>query len=265
MPKLEFRDAASLIGTLKFRCAKFAYPGSQEYLELHEMIDGLCVLYLSVPEKQRAEIRNLAADVPRAIDNQLLSHIGWAAERVWLSKDGEWVRKGLAAASIEDNRSDFRDTFVGLGSLYVAASSSGIDCSPYFQEAAELSSTEGGHYMSLCSMREFLSKFEKSAYFNHDVRPFIGKYESPRVRSEILNVLADIWDPLGVKNGRFSRKEYDSYSHDIYKLLVGHSTVEDMTEHLCSVARRRMEMEPPPSTPDAVRALRAVKLGENET
>src|ERR1700722_14981577 len=155
MPKLEFSDAATFMDALRSRCATFALTGSKDYLELHEMIDDLCVLYLSVSDEQRTLIRNLTADAPRAIGNQLLSHIGWAAERVWLSKDAEWVRKGLAAASIEDNRSDFRDTFVGLGGLYVAASSSGIDCLPYFQEAAELSSTEAGHYMSLCSMREF--------------------------------------------------------------------------------------------------------------
>lgn len=264
MPKLEFSDAATFIGALKSRCATFAYPESQDYLELHQMLDDLCVLYLSASEEQRTQIRNLAAELPRTIDRQLLNHIGWASDRVWLSKDGEWVRRGLAAASIEDNRSDFRDTFVGLGGLYVAGSSAGVDCSPYFQEAAELSSTQCGPYMSLSSMRDFLSNFEKSAYFNQDVRPLIGKYESPRVRSEILNVLADIWDPLGVKNGRYPRKEYDSYIHDIYKLLVNCATVELMTEHLCSVARRRMEMEPPPSTPNAVRALRAVKLGENQ-
>jgi hypothetical protein len=103
-----------------------------------------------------------------------------------------------------------------------------------------------------------------SAYFNQDVCPLIGKYESPRVRSEILNVLADIWDPLGVNNGRNPRREYDSYIHDIYKLLGNYATVEQRTEQLCSVTRRRMEMEPP-STPDAVRALRAVKLREDQT
>jgi hypothetical protein len=264
MPKLEFSDAATFIGTLKSRCATFAYPGSKDYLELHEMIDELCVLYLSVSEEKRTQVRNLTAELPRAIDDQLLRHIGWAGERVWISKDGEWVRRGLAAASIEDNRSDCRDTFVGLGSLYVAASSAGIDCSPYFQEAAGLSSTQGGHHTSLSSMRDFLSNFEKSAYFIQDVRPLIGKYESPRVRSEILDVLADIWDPLGAKNGRYPRKEYDSYIHNIYILLVNYATVEQMTEHLCWVARRRMEMEPPPSTPDAVRALRGVKLTENK-
>lgn len=52
------------------------------------------------------------------------------------------------------------------------------------------------------------------------MRPKIGKYHSPRGRGEILNVLADIWDPLEVRNGKHSRSEYDSYVDDVYELLV---------------------------------------------
>ena len=262
MPKLEFSDAASFMGTLVSRYSTYANPGTSAYLELHQLIDDLCVLYLSASEKNRAQIRNLAAGLPRTIEGQMLNHIGWASNRVLSSNDGEWVRRGLAAASIDDNRTDFRDTLNALGDLYLTASRVGIDCSRYFQEAAELSSTQHGILPSLSSMRDFLANFEQSAYFEEDVRPMIGRYETPRLRNEILNVLAEIWDPLGVKNGRYSRNEYDSYIHDIYVLLVKDKTDAQITEHLCRTARNRMEMEPPPSTADTVRALRAIKLSE---
>jgi hypothetical protein len=116
----------------------------------------------------------------------------------------------------------------------------------------------------LASTQDFLFKFEKSTYFDQSVRTRIGTYESPRARSEILNILADIWDPLEVKRGKYPRAEYESYIHDIYELLVNYATVQQMTEHLSWVARRRMEREPPPSTPEAVRALRAVKLAGHQ-
>jgi hypothetical protein len=262
MPKLEFSDAARFISSLKSR-PTFAYRGSKAYVELHQMIDELCELYVCVSDDQRERIRNLAAEPPSTIGNQLLSHIGWAGEQALSSKDGEWVRRGLAAASIEDNRLDYRDMFRALGGLYLAASSAGIDCSHYFQEAAELSSPQQGLFLSVGSMRTFLANFEQSVYFKSDVRPKIGKYLSSRVRNEILNVLADIWDPLGVRNGRYPRNEYDSYVDDIYELLVKDATDAQITDHLRQTALRRMETEPPTSTPHAVRGLRAINLSKD--
>ena len=265
MPKIEFNDVADFLDALKSRYSTYVSPKSKGYVELHESIDGLCALYLVASEEQRAQMRKLVVGLPRDLGGQLLNHIGWARDRFLSSNDEEYVRRALAAASLDDNRSDFRDTFRALGYLYLAASSMGINCSRYFLEAAELSSTQLGIFPSVGSMRDFLAGFERSPYFNEDVRPKIGRYETPRLRAEILNVLADIWDPLEVKNGRYPRKEYDSYIHDIYELLAKDATDAKITEHLCKIARLRMGMAPPLSTPDAVRALRAIKFGENQT
>jgi hypothetical protein len=265
MPKIEFNDLANYLDTLKSRYPMYVSPKSKEYVELHELIDGLCVLYLDASEDQRARMRSLVAELPRDLRGQLLHHIGWATGRLLSSNDEEYIRRALAAASLDDNHSDSRDTYMALGHLYLAASSVGINCSCHFLEAAELSSTQPGLLPKLGSMRDFLAGFERSAYFNEDVRPKISRYETPRIRAEILNVLADIWDPLDVKNGRYPRKEYDSFIHDIYELLAKDATDAKITEHLCKIARLRMQMEPPLSTPDAVRALRAIKLGENKT
>ena len=265
MPKIEFDDLANYLDTLKSRYPTYVSPKSKEYVELHELIDGLCALYLDASEEQRARMRSLMTELPRNLRGQLLNHIGWATGRLLSSNDEEYIRRALAAASLDDNRSDFRDTYMALGHVYLAASSVGINCSRYFLEAAELSSTQPGLFPKLGSMRDFLAGFERSAYFNEDVRPKIGRYETPRVRAEILSVLADIWDPLGAKKGRYPRKEYDSYIHDIYELLVKDATAWKITKHLYRVARFRMEMWPPLSTLHAVWALRAIKLGENQT
>jgi hypothetical protein len=265
MPRIKIDNLADFVASLNSKYPKYVYPGTKDYEQLHETIDDLCVFYLDASREQRSQIRILAAERHSTLRGQLLNHIGWTAERVRSSKDGEWVRRGLAAASIEDNREDFRDTFAGLGRLYLAAACVGIECSHYFQEAAELSSAQHGLPPSRGCMKEFLSDFEQSAYFKADVRPMIGKYESPRVRNEILIVLADIWDPLGVKNGRYPPSEYESFIHDIYRLLAKDATDAQITDHLSQTARRRMETEPPATTPAAVRALRAIKLGKDQT
>src|SRR5579862_3281585 len=111
MPKLEFNDAAKFISAFKSH-STCASRGTRAYTELHEMLDDLCVLYLSVSDEQRAQIRNLTAHSDPTVGNQLLGHIGWAGEHARSSRDSEWVCRGLAAASIEDNRSDYRDMFM---------------------------------------------------------------------------------------------------------------------------------------------------------
>src|ERR1700685_1098193 len=266
MQKLEFSDAARLIGVLKSRPP----PGYRDRRsradldELHQTTDELCVLYLGVTSEQREQIRSLVVEPSRVINYHLFNHIGWVAKQVWASRDGEWVRRGLAAASIEDNRLEPRDMFAALGGLYVAASSASIDCSHYFQEVAELSSAEPLYpkFLWVGSMRTFLANFEQTAYFKTDVRPKIGKYLTPRLRNEILSVLADIWAPLADRAEKFRRNEYESYVLDVYDLLVKDATDAQIEDHLDQTARRRMETKPPRSAPRAVRALRAIDLSE---
>ncbi|HEY4839262.1 MAG TPA: hypothetical protein VIH72_11685 [Candidatus Acidoferrales bacterium] len=269
MQKLEFSDAARLIGVLKSR-PPLGYRDRRskaDLEELHQTTDELCVLYLSAASEEREPIRNLAAEPSRVISYHLFNHIGWAGKQISASGDGEWVRRGLAAASIENNRLDARDTFTALGGLYLAASSAGIDCSHYFQEVAELSNSQPVYprIRWIGSMRDFLANFEQSEYFRQNVRPKIGKNVTPRLRNEIFSILANIWDPLDVRAGRYQRNEYASYVDDIYNLLVKGATDEQIEDHLDQTARRRMETKPPRSTPHAVRALRAINLSEDRT
>ena len=168
MPKLEFSDVASFMDALESRCSTNVYPGSEAYRELHQAVDDLCILYLGATEDQRAQIRDSAANLPSTVRQQLLNHIGWTAEQTRSYKDGEWVRKGLAAASIENNSLDYRDMFRELGGLYLAASNAGVNPSQYFRKAADLSSTRQALLPSVGSMRDFLANFEQSVYFEQE-------------------------------------------------------------------------------------------------
>src|SRR5208282_5601899 len=133
--------------------------------ELQRTIDELCALYLTVSDGERDHIRKLV-QTHRPLHNGLLAHIGWTAQH----KPAHWLWRGLAAASIEDNREDFRDMFVALGGLYLEAVAVGIDVSDCFQKAAQLSSAVAGPHFKL-SMREFLAEFEQSKYFEQSIRP----------------------------------------------------------------------------------------------
>ena len=137
--------------------------------ELQRAINDLCVLYLTLSDEQRDHVRKLVQP-HRSLLNGLLGHIGWAGSRIKSSNDGDWLKRGLAAASIEDNRTDYRDTFVALGGLYLSAARAGLDVSENFREAAEMSSATANPLIRR-SMRDFLSTFEASAYFKQEIQP----------------------------------------------------------------------------------------------
>jgi hypothetical protein len=75
----------------------------------------------------------------------------------------------VAAVSIDDNGTDFRDTYVALGALYLCAVRCGMEPGSYFGDAAEISSSVSN--MEQTSMRDFLLRFEGSAYFGESVAP----------------------------------------------------------------------------------------------
>src|ERR1044072_3807122 len=131
------------------------------YQDMYVLLDQLCSIYLTASSQQRAEIRAAARD-KEGIWSGLINYIYRAAERVQSSADKEWLRLGLAAASIEDCSIDFRDTLMALAELYVAAEKASIDPEPDFREVAELSSyqTPSGGQISVNKM---LSEFQSYA------------------------------------------------------------------------------------------------------
>jgi len=94
------------------------------------------------------------------------------ADRLADTCDDRWLRLGLVAVSIDDNGTDFRDTYVALGALYLSAVRCGLEPGPYFQEAAKTSS--GVSHVGQTPMRDFLLRFEGSAYFEESVAPKLG-------------------------------------------------------------------------------------------
>lgn len=111
------------------------------YQEMYEFFDEICPAYLGATTEQRAEIR-LAVSDKAGVLSALLGYVYRSANRIQSSSDGEWLRKGLAAVSIENCCKDFRDVLLALAELYVVAEEAGIDPKPEFKAVSRLSSRE---------------------------------------------------------------------------------------------------------------------------
>jgi len=139
--------------------------------ELASDLSLACRLYLQGGETLRREIRDSFGEWT-AVRGRMLARAWPFAERLADTCDDHWLRLGLAAVSIDDNGTDFRDTYVALGALYLSAVRCGIEPGRYFEEAAGISS--GVSNIEQTPMRDFLFGFEGSAYFAEAVAPTLG-------------------------------------------------------------------------------------------
>jgi sugar lactone lactonase YvrE len=137
--------------------------------------DELCDFYLQTSPEQREAVRQ-ALDGKRHLLNALLGHIYRAAGRIESVEDTKWLRIGLAAASIEDRRTDFRDLYVALGALCLAAARAGIDPWPHFRAVVRMSSREARDDRG---RRAFIGGFRRSAYFRQSVAPRLEFIAAP--------------------------------------------------------------------------------------
>jgi hypothetical protein len=112
--------------------------------EIHALLVPLCAFYI-VAEKDHREAIRKAVRGKGGVINCLCGAIQRGKERLHSSEDQEWLRFGLAAASIEDGGSDFRDILKALAELWVAAEKVGIDPKPHFQEIAKISNDAPVH------------------------------------------------------------------------------------------------------------------------
>jgi hypothetical protein len=143
-------------------------PGGKD---LFSDLNLACRLYLEGEEVLRREIRD-SFSTWTAVRGRMLARAWPFADKLAYTCDDRWLRLGLAAVSIDDNSTDFRDTYVALGALYLSAIKCGLEPGPYFEEAAEIAS--GVSNMELSPMRDFLLRFEGSAYFEESVAPELG-------------------------------------------------------------------------------------------
>jgi hypothetical protein len=137
------------------------------------VLDELCDCYLATTPEERILIRSLFDG--NVLGWSLTSYAGSASDQIASADDVQWLRRGLAALSIADNRLDFRDIFTAIRELYLASARAGIDPSPFLQETAAISSTTVPAAARHWSARDQFMNFEKTEFFKQDVEPELAK------------------------------------------------------------------------------------------
>ena len=154
--------------------------------ELDRLVDQLEVvvdIYLAAPEALRQTMRAFFGGTHRV--TRLLQHVatrasgrmravgaGGAARSRALEQDG---LRYLAVVSLTDIGDDFRDTYMGMGALWLTLTQHGVPPSPLFQKVAALSSEAPSVNVPYrVSAREYLEGFERSEYFRTSVAPSIA-------------------------------------------------------------------------------------------
>lgn len=104
-------------------------------------IRRLCRAYANATARQRTSLRRKVTPALAAA----LQHFAWRmAVRALRTRSEEAIKLGLAALSIEDSRTDMRETLRWLSLLHHAAAKIPCDVERCFQLAAVLSSAETG-------------------------------------------------------------------------------------------------------------------------
>lgn len=143
--------------------------------EVFSVLDNLSDRYLMSTQEERIAIRNLFDE---DVVFCLCFYAQSAGDQIVSADDANWLRRGLAALSIADNRLDFRDAFRTMRELYLASVRAGIDPRPFLNEVAAISSTTPGQAPWLegrWSARDHFTNFEETRFFKTEVEPDLLK------------------------------------------------------------------------------------------
>lgn len=89
----------------------------------------------------------------------------------------------------------------------------------------------------------------------------INKATSRQIRGANSSCVAEVWDPIGIKDEPNAQDEYDGYVGEILGLLSGGATDEQLTSRLLYFVNDRMGLD---ATPEqmlpTIRALKSIEL-----
>jgi hypothetical protein len=162
------KKLSTLMGRLPQAAGAAAAIGSGPRDEVFAVFDEICDLYSRSDPPRCAIIRGIVHE--REARVLLEEYIGRASQVLKQGGRPEWLERGIAAASIEDQRSDYRDWLMALGDLYLTAHAKHLDPSPVIKRIAERSNPEP-HPLAPTPTRDALRTFEDSAYFATSILP----------------------------------------------------------------------------------------------
>ena len=136
--------------------------------EVFAVFDEICDFYIHSDPSRCALIRGIVHE--REAHFLLGEYLAYASGILKQGGRPEWLERGIAAASIDDQRRDYRDWLMSLGDLYLSARAAKLDPSPVLKRIAELSNPER-HAAAPTPTRDALRTFEDSAYFATSILP----------------------------------------------------------------------------------------------
>jgi len=152
----------------RLRVGSRAQPTGEAKERLLDLFEQAVDAYLNGNDSLRAEMRALVGKAD-CLPRGLLPVVGRYQARMTEATVHTALRLGVAAVSLENFRTDPRDSFDYLSGLYQQAYGFGVDPQPVFNEIARLSSSTKDYPYSWGSMQEFLSTFDQTNVFKTDV------------------------------------------------------------------------------------------------
>lgn len=131
--------------------------------DLNSCLQDIFRIYLNSAAVERKKLADLL-ESKRHVLSYLVVFPSFAANQVSSTQDKLWVKTGATAALIEGGRTDFRDLWGSLGTLYCKAKSCGMDPDEIFIEIERVSKPDRDFYDSGKIGRGILSDFLKSEY-----------------------------------------------------------------------------------------------------
>ena len=159
---------SNLMGRLPQAANAAAALGLGPRDEVFAAFDEICDLYARSDPPRCAIIRGVVHE--REARVLLADYVAYASRILKQGGRPEWLERGIAAASIDDQRRDYRDWIMSLGDLYLSARTAHLDPSPVLKRMAERSNPER-HRAAPTATRDALASFEDSAYYMTSILP----------------------------------------------------------------------------------------------
>ena len=159
---------STLMGRMPQAAGAAASVGAGPRDEVFAIFDEICDLYARSDPPRCALLRGIVHEREGRL--LLADYMAHASEVLKQGGRPEWLERGIAAASIDDQRRDYRDWLMSLGDLYLTAHAKHVDPSPVIKRMAERSNPER-HPAAPTSTRDALGTFEDSAYFLTSIVP----------------------------------------------------------------------------------------------
>lgn len=145
-------------------------PEGPDADKMNKSLSSACEVYINATEKQRELMRELFR-WSYLLPPFLFRFIKFPKTPNSQDEATHAARIALAAVSLEDNKTDYRDMFMSLGALYLNMAANGLNPLPFFQEAASWSSENSESGPGGQSMKVFLTTFNQSEFFRTSVEP----------------------------------------------------------------------------------------------